>query len=117
MRPEFFIYLAKRKLPNCVSTSRQSFIFGRKNREYAPRTFSAKLAGNELQKCARTPRQTASFSDANLVIMCPELLYKPRKVKISEMRLNFAGNNFIFGHINRENAPITFSVNLAGREF
>jgi len=32
------------------------------------------------------------------------------------MRLNVAGNNFIFGHINRENAPKTFSVNLVGRE-
>jgi len=27
------------------------FVFGRKNREYAPRTFSAKLAGKELPKC------------------------------------------------------------------
>jgi len=48
--------------------------------------------------------------------MCPEVFYKPRKVKTSEMRLNFAGNNFIFGRINRENAPKIFSVNLAGRE-
>jgi len=54
--------------------------------------------------------------DANVVIMRPELFYKPRKVKTSEMRLNFTGNNFIFGHINREYAHITFSVNLVGRE-
>jgi len=32
------------------------------------------------------------------------------------MRLNFAGNNFIFGCINCENAAITFSANLAARE-
>jgi len=49
-------------------------------------------------------------------MMRPELFYKPRKVKTSEMRLNFAGSNFIFGRINRENAPVTSSVNLAGRE-
>jgi len=83
----------------------KSFIFGPKNCEYAPRALSEKLAGNELPKCVSTPRQTASFLDANAVIMCPELFYKPRKVKTSEMCLNFAGNNFIFGHINRENAP------------
>jgi len=29
------------------------------------------------------------------------------------MHLNFAGNSFIFGHINRENAPRTFFINLA----
>jgi len=35
---------------------------------------------------------------------------------MSDMHLNFAGNSFIFGCINCENAPRTFSVNLAGRE-
>jgi len=48
--------------------------------------------------------------------MRPELFYKSRKVKTSEMHLNFAENSFIFGQINRENALITFSVNLAGTE-
>jgi len=40
-----------------------SFVFGRKNREYAPRTFSAKFAGKELPKCVWTSLQTTSFSD------------------------------------------------------
>jgi len=90
--------------------------FWTKNREYAPRTFSAKLAGEELSKSVWTSRQIASFLDAKVVVMCPELFYKPRKVKTSEMRLNFVGNSFIFGRINRENAPWTFTINLAGRE-
>jgi len=46
--------------------------------------------------------------------MYTEVFYKPRKVKTSEMRLNFAGINFIFGCINRENVPRNFTVNLAG---
>jgi len=32
------------------------------------------------------------------------------------MRLNSTANSFIFGCINRENAPRTFSIKLAGRE-
>jgi len=40
--------------------------------------------------------------------MCPELFYKPHKVKTSEMRLNFTANSFVFGRINREIAPKIF---------
>jgi len=29
------------------------------------------------------------------------------------MRLNFAGNSLVFGHMNRENTPGTFVINLA----
>jgi len=43
--------------------------------------------------------------DANVVIIRQQVFYKPRKVKICKMRLNLAGNNFIFGRKNRENAP------------
>jgi len=60
--------------------------------------------------------QTASFLEAKVVIMRSELFYKPRKVKTSEMRLNLTANSFIFGRINRDNAPITFSAELASRE-
>jgi len=45
--------------------------------------------------------------------MRPELFYIPRKVKSSKMRLNLAGNSFIVGRINRENAHKTFFINLA----
>jgi len=117
LRPELFHKAWMEKTSKIrLNFTANSFAFGRINRDNAPRTFSAKLAGNEHPKCAWTPRQIASFLDANVVIMRPELFYKPPRVKTSEMRLNFAGNNFIFGHINRENTPITFSVNLAGRE-
>jgi len=49
-----------------------------------------------------------SFLDAKMVIMRPELFCKPRKVKTSEMCLNFTANSFVFGRINREIAPRTF---------
>jgi len=80
-----------------LNSKENSFVFGRKNRKIAPRTFTVNLAGR-------------------VMIICQELFYKPHKVKTSEMRLNFAGNSFIFGRIYRENTPITFSVNVAGRE-
>jgi len=32
------------------------------------------------------------------------------------MRLNFTANRFVFGRTYREHAPITFSVNVTGRE-
>jgi len=32
------------------------------------------------------------------------------------MRLNFTANSFVFEHINRENKPRTFFVNLASGE-
>jgi len=32
------------------------------------------------------------------------------------MRLNFTANNFVFGHINRDNAPKKIFVNLASGE-
>jgi len=50
-----------------------SFIFGRKNRDNAPRTVSAKFAGRELPKCVSTSWSTASFLYAKIVIMRPEL--------------------------------------------
>jgi len=43
--------------------------------------------------------------DATIEKMRQNFCYIPRKVKTSKMRLNFAGNNFIYGHMNRENEP------------
>jgi len=48
--------------------------------------------------------------------MHPELFHKPHKAKTSEMHLHFTGNSFVFGHINREIAPRTFSAKLASRK-
>ena len=98
MRPKLFILLAKPKLPKCVWTSRQlnSLIFGRKNREYAPRTFSAKLAGKELPKCLWTPRQIALLLDANVVIMRPYLFYEACTGKTSKFPSEFHGKQLRF---------------------
>jgi len=38
---------------------------------------------------------------------------KPCRRRTSKMRLNFTENSFVFGRINREIAPRTYSVNLA----
>jgi len=42
--------------------------------------------------------------------------YKACKAKTSKLRLNFTANSFVFGRTNREIAPRTFSVNLAGKD-
>ena len=49
------------------------FIFGRMNRENAPRTFFIRLERRKLLKCVWTSQQTASFLDAQLVKLRPEL--------------------------------------------
>jgi len=49
-----------------------SFIFGRTNRGIAPRT-SVKLAGRELPKCVWISGKTASFLDAQIVELRPQL--------------------------------------------
>jgi len=50
-----------------------SFVFGRINREIVPRTFSVKLASGQLPECVWTSPQTASFLDAQIVKLGPEL--------------------------------------------
>jgi len=50
-----------------------SLVFGRTNCGIAPTTFSVKLARRELSKSVWTPRQTASFLDASIGKMRPEL--------------------------------------------
>jgi len=52
LRPELFHKACMKKTSKiCLNLTANSFVFGRKNRDNAPRTFSAKLAGKELQKC------------------------------------------------------------------
>jgi len=36
--------------------------------------------------------------------------------KTSKICMNFTANSFVFGHINHDNAPRTFSAKLAGKE-
>ena len=93
------------------------FIFGRINRENAPRIFFTKLARLKLPNCVWTLQPTASFLDANFLNMCPELFWKPCKRRTSEMHLNFTAHSFVFEPINNENAPRCFSVKLANRNF
>jgi len=50
-----------------------SFVFQHINRENAPKNIFVNLASGELSKCVRISKQTASFLDAKIVIMHPEL--------------------------------------------
>jgi len=50
-----------------------SFVFGRKNGENAPRNLFVNPEFGELSNCVWTSRQTAPFLDAKIVIMRPEL--------------------------------------------
>jgi len=48
---------------------------------------------------------------------CPQTFYNnPHKAKTSKIRLNFTAKRLVFGRINQEIVPRTFSVKLAGRE-
>jgi len=87
-----------------------------KIRENEPRTFSVNLARRKFPKCVRTSRLTASFLEAKIEKMRPELYYQDGKAKTSKMRLNSTANRFVFGHINREIVPSTFTVILASGE-
>jgi len=75
-----------------------TFVFGRKNRENAPRTFffTCKVKTSKMRPkhfcrlwCILTSWQTALIWDAKIRKMRPELLYKPCKRRIPKMRLNF----------------------------
>jgi len=61
---------------NCTANR---FVFERINRRIAPRTFSVKLAVREVPKCVLTSRQTASFLDAKIEKMRPELFLENRQ--------------------------------------
>ena len=50
-----------------------SFVFGRTNGGIAPTTFSVNLAGKDLPECVWISRQIASFLDAQIVELRPQL--------------------------------------------
>ena len=52
-----------------------SFVFGRINRENAPRTFVIKLERRKLPKCVWNSREIPSFFDAKIEKMRPELFF------------------------------------------
>jgi len=82
LHPELFHKACMEKTSKIrLNFTANSFVFERINRYNVPRTFSAKLAGKELQKCVWTSRQTASFLDAKIVIMHPEPFLQNLQVK------------------------------------
>ena len=136
MRPELF----HKACTEVTSTMRlnfttNSFIFGCKNHENAPRTFFInlimrklpkwahnfflKLARRKLPKYVWTSQQTASFfrfETHESWKFAQNFLCKPRRWTTSKMRLNFAANSFAFRRINRKNALKTLLINLAKRK-
>jgi len=55
-----------------LNSMANNFVFGRRNRGIAPRTYSAKLACREHLKCVWTPRPTTSLLDSKIVELRPE---------------------------------------------
>jgi len=90
-----------------------SFVFGRINRENAPRNFSINLIRQKLPKCVWTQEQTGSFFDAKIEKMRPYPFYEACTEKTSKMRLNFTANCFVFRRINRVNVHRTVFIYLA----
>jgi len=57
----------------CLNFAANSFVFGCKNRENAPRTFSVNLARQKLPRCVWTSQKTTSLQDTYIVTLRPEL--------------------------------------------
>ena len=94
-----------------LNSTATSFIIGCKNRENAPITFFTKLARTKL--CILHGKQLHFWTQKSW--KCAQnFFYKPRKPKTSKMILNLTANSFIFGCINRENAPRTFFKTSSG---
>ena len=113
----FSIKLARQRTSKMrLNFTANNFVFGRKNRENAPRPFFTNLARRLRPKCVWVSRQSASFLDAKIGKMRPELFLQSMQDENVQNASDFATNHFILGHINRGIAPRTFSVKLAAKE-
>ena len=99
-----------------LNFTENSFVFGRVDREIAPKTFSVNLARRELPKYGWTSRKTASFLMHKSWKCVQNFFCKTCRRRSSKLRLNFTENSYVPGRINRENASRTFFINLTGRK-
>jgi len=90
-----------------------SFVFGRKYRENAPRTFLSSCQGENFQNASELNSKPLRFWTHKSRNCAQNFFHKPFKRRTSRMRLNFTASSFVFKYINRENAPRTFFINLA----
>ena len=89
-----------------------SFVFGRKSRDNAPRTFLQPTQGENFRTSSELPRKQLHFWTHKSWKCANNIFCKSCRQKISKMRLTFTANSFVFGRINRENASKNFFVNL-----
>jgi len=90
-----------------------SFVFGRKYRENAPRTFLSSCQGENFQNASELNSKPLRFWTHKSRNCAQNFFHKPFKRRTFRMRLNFTASSFVFKYINRENAPRTFFINLA----
>jgi len=101
----------------CLNSTANSFIFGSINRENALRElFLYSLKGEKFQNVSELHSKPLHFWTHKLWNCAHNFFCKPCRQSTFEMRLNFMANSFVFGCTNREIAPRTFSVKIAGRE-
>ena len=113
MHPEIFYKACTEKTSKMhLNFTANSFVFRCINREISSITFSINLASEEVSKCIWTSRQTVTFLDALIIKLHQELFHKACMEKTSNICLNFTENSFVFGCLNRENAPRNLFVNL-----
>jgi len=86
------------------------------NREHAPRTYSVNLASGVLQNASELHGKKLHFPTHKLWNCVQNVFCKSCRRRTSTIRLFFTANSFVFGRINREIVPKTFSINLAGGE-
>jgi len=86
------------------------------NRENAPTTFLSILQAESLQNGSELHSKQVRFWTQKSWNCAQNLFCKTCRQRRSEMRLNFTANSFVFGRINRENAPRTFYIKHARRK-
>ena len=104
--------ISKMRLNSTVN----NFIFVRTTRENAPRPFLLRLKGENFLNASELRSKPLHFWTHKSRNCAQNFFCKTCRQRTSKMRLNFTANSFVFGRINRENAPRTFYIKHARRK-
>jgi len=104
-----FTKLARRKLLKCVWTSQQTAsFFNTKIVELRPELFLWNLQAENFQNASEFHGKQLRFWTHKSWNIAQNFFCKTRRQRTSKMRLSSTANSFIFGRMDRENAPRTF---------
>jgi len=75
------------------------------------------LQAEIFQNASELHGKHVTFLDALIVKLRQELFHKACMEKTSKIRRNFTANSFVFGRINRDNAPRNLLLNMIADNF